>query len=192
MIDRIVTRLIDYQMSRGFIEENDRKLYQYGYQILFEYIINVLAAVLIAAIFRAYGIVIVFTLTFMLVRSYVGGYHAKSGARCFVMSAVMQILVILAVRVMETVDLCSGIFIIIEIFMLPYIFRKIPLPVPNKPISENERIYFRKKAKVIYASELVISLCFIGIDKMQYAYSILCAHLIIFVLVIINNVHQYK
>ena len=179
MIDRIVTRLIDYQISRGFLEENDRKLYQYGYLILFEYIINVLAAVFIAAIFRAYGIVIVFTLAFMLVRSYVGGYHAKSGTRCFVMSATMQILVILAVRAMVNVDLCVSI-LVIEIFMLPYIFRKIPLPVPNKPISDNERRIFCKKAKIIYVLELIICLCFIGLDKMQYAYAILGAHLIVF------------
>lgn len=98
MLDRIVTKLIDYQIARGILKENDRKLYQYGYLVVFEYIINVLAAVFIAAIFRAYGIVIVFTLSFMLVRSYVGGYHAKSGAICFVMSVTMQILVILAVR----------------------------------------------------------------------------------------------
>lgn len=97
----------------------------------------------------------------------------------------------LVVRLIENIDLFIVIFAI-EIFILPYIFSKVPLTVPNKPISENERIYFGKMTKIIYVSELVIGLCFIGIDKMQYAYSVLCAHLIIFTLAIISNVGKYN
>ena len=203
MIDKIVARFIDFQIKHGYLEEKDKKLYQYGYQVLLEYAINILAAVLIAVIFRAYGIVIVFTLAFILVRSYVGGYHARSGVRCFIMSAMMQILVILGVRAIDGADFWEKmqiksafgfvqVFLMAEFLILLYVFNKIPIPVLNKPMSENERMYFRKRARVLYVLEVLAGFCLVLAGYRQCALAILSAHVMIFILVFYNSVYKSK
>ncbi len=190
MINRIVASLIDYQIKQGILQENERNLYHYGYQMMIEYVLNILAALFIAMVLDAYGIVIIFTLTFMLIRSYTGGYHAGTGLSCFIMSAVMQIIVILGVRLICGADFPIGGVLTIEIFITPYILYKVPVAVPNRPISENERIHFRKRARIIYALELVAYIGMIVINQTEYALSILFAHLIIFILVIINEIFK--
>lgn len=203
MLEKLVARLIEYQIRQGTLEQKDKGLYQYGYQILFEYIFNALAAVLIAAVFHAYGTVLVFTIAFMLVRSYSGGYHAGTGIGCFVMSALMQIAVIFAVRGLCSFDFAKEIgawerlelpegFFLTEIFLLPYIFRRVPVPVKNKPVSENERLHFRKCARLLYILELAAGIFFLRIHQAEYAMAVLCAHLIIFLLIFFHCVWKHK
>lgn len=203
MLEKLVARLIEYQIRQGILEEKEKSLYQYGYQVLFEYLFNILAAVLIAAVFHAYGIVLVFTTAFMLVRSYSGGYHARTGIGCFVMSALMQIVVICAVRAVCSFEFAKeigawgrlsfpeGVFLT-EIFLLPYIFRRVPVPVKNKPMTENERLHFRKCARFLYILELSAGIFFLRIQQPEYAMAVLCAHLIIFLLIFFHGVRQHK
>ena len=90
MLNNYINRFVEWQIRNGVLRQEDKSLYQYGYHIMIEYFLNVLAAVIIAVLFRAFEIVIIFTSAFMLLRSYAGGYHADSGLRCFVLSALMQ------------------------------------------------------------------------------------------------------
>lgn len=181
MLEKWVSQFVDMQIAHGSIQEEDRNIYKYGYQVLAEYCLNLSAAALIAVFFRAYGIVLVFTIAYMSVRSYAGGYHAKTTLGCFLMSAIMLIGVILAVNAAAGLEGCGRLFAM-EILLLPYIFIKVPIPIKNRPLSENESRYFGKKARVLYGVELAVGLLFLWIGKENYALSILAVHLIIFLM----------
>lgn len=188
MLEKCIIRLIEYQIRQGILEEKDKRLYQYGYQVMVEYAANLLMAVLIATVFHAYGIVFIFTLAFMLVRSYAGGYHAKTGLGCFILSALMQIAVILGVRMLCGIEpVNQGIFGT-EIIMLIYIWNRIPVPVKNKPMSESERLHFQKRARVLYTLELLTEIIFLSVHRAEWAMAVWSAHLIVFLLVFFKEV----
>lgn len=192
MLEKIITRLVEYQISRGILEEKDKRLYQYGYQVLAEYAANLLTAVLIAAVFHAYGIVLIFTLSFMLVRSYAGGYHAGTGLGCLILSALMQIAVILMVRALGSAEFMNPEIFGTEVIMVFYIWNRIPVPVKNKPMSESERLHFRKKARILYILELLIEIIFLAAHRTEWAMAVLSAHLMVFFLVFFSEVEKWK
>ena len=98
MFEKAVQKLVDGQIEKGSLKEEERNIYRYGYQVLIEFCINIIVTILIAVLFQAFKTVIVFTIAYLLIRGYVGGYHAKTSLGCFCLSAGMLISVILVIQ----------------------------------------------------------------------------------------------
>ena len=98
MFEKAVQKLVDGQIEKGSLKEEERNIYRYGYQVLIEFCINIIVTILIAVLFQAFKTVIVFTIAYLLIRGYVGGYHAKTSLGCFCLSAGMVFSVIFVVQ----------------------------------------------------------------------------------------------
>ncbi len=189
MLEVIVQRIVDEQIKKGSIDELERPIYLYGYRMLIELGISVIASILIAFLFQAYAIVLCFTVAFLLIRGYVGGYHAKTSWGCFCFS--VGTLIISTVVVVGISKLSYGnYFFLLEVIMLPCIFRKSPIPNVNKPITENERVYFNKKVKQIYVVELLVALLLLFMEKDTFALSILAVHIVLFIMILMEAIRK--
>ena len=92
-------------MSLGTIQESDRNVYEYGYQLMIEAFINVVISLLLGAVLGCFKEVVFFLIVFMPLRSFCGGYHAAKTWQCTVLSN----LVVLLVIVVSKVSLLAGI-----------------------------------------------------------------------------------
>lgn len=63
-------------VERGIIKEEEQEIYQFGIRNGMIILLNVLTAFLIGLITEKLFIVAVFTVSFMVLRSYTGGYHS--------------------------------------------------------------------------------------------------------------------
>ena len=192
MLEHAVHKLVESQIEQGALKEEDRNLYRYGYQILIEFAINIIVSIFIAVFFRAFDIVIVFTAAYILIRGCAGGYHAKTSLGCFCVSACMLIGVILLVQYIDGMGLTVWMPFVPEIFITPCIFAKTPIPDPNRPISENERVHFKRKVKQLYCLELAAAVLLQWFGKTTCALTILAVHMIIFIMVILHILQNCK
>lgn len=191
MLEVIVQKIVDEQIKKGLIDESERPIYLYGYRMLVELVVNVIASILIAVLFQAYAIVIIFTVAFLMIRGYVGGYHAKTSFGCFCFSVgtlVASVVVIECVSILTYSDY----FFLLEVIMLPCIFSRSPIPNVNKPITENERVYFNKKVKQIYVIELLVEVVLLFLERDVFALSILAVHVVLFIMVLPEAVHKMR
>ena len=69
-------------VERGIIKEEEQEIYQFGIRNGMIILLNVLTAFLIGLITEKLFIVAVFTVSFMVLRSYTGGYHSDSLHDC--------------------------------------------------------------------------------------------------------------
>ncbi len=191
MFEQTVKKIVDHQISTGSLKEEDRNVYLYGYQMLFEFCVNIVASILIAIIFDSYAIVTIFTIAFLMIRGYVGGYHAKSSIGCFCVSAGMLIVATVLVRYIGDRDIGRWMFLS-EIVVLPYIFRNTPILVVSKPITENERVYFNKKIKQIYTAQFFVELVFLFCQKTMWALSVLAVHWTLFFMALTETIHNKR
>lgn len=183
MLEALAYKIVSYQIQKGLLKEEDRNVYQYGYQMLMEYCINIATSIVIAVSFHACGIVLVFSLAYFLLRGYAGGYHAKTSIGCFLMSAVLLITAVAAVRYAGAMHYGKWL-LWAEAVMLPYVFWKVPIPVKNKPITENEKARFGKRAKILYGVELAVEIVLAGAGRTEYALAVLAAHGVIFLMAV--------
>lgn len=192
MFERTVQKLVDGQIESGALKEEDRNIYKYGYQVMIEFFINVIVSIAIAVLFQAYEIVIVFTIAYLLIRGYAGGYHARTSLGCFCLSACMLISVIIVVQFLDAVNLSWWLLSVPEAVITPFIFRYAPVPVESRPVSDNERIHFRKRMRQIYCIELTTALIMFYFGMTTCAMSILAVHTVLFVIIMIQIVKNQK
>ena len=76
-MDRLSTKLTNYILLKGVIEENDFEIYQYGFQRFLELFINIMCSIIIAILLNMKLECIVFFLFFIPLRSYSGGFHME-------------------------------------------------------------------------------------------------------------------
>lgn len=81
-MDRLSTKLTNYILLKGVIEENDFEIYQYGFQRFLELFINIMCSIIIAILLNMKLECIVFFLFFIPLRSYSGGFHMEHYLSC--------------------------------------------------------------------------------------------------------------
>ena len=185
MFENAVKKIVDKQIESGMLPEVDRKLYLYGYQMLIEFCINILTSIGIAVIFDAYLTVFVFTVAYLMIRGYAGGYHAKTSLGCFCMSAGLLILAVIMVEHTSRLEM-KNILFLLECVMVPCVILNTPIPSENKPITENERQHFNKKVKQIYLFELLLELLLLFCGLEVCALSVLTVHIALFIMVLFD------
>lgn len=65
MLAKISSSIVDWQIRKGYLEDRDRAVYQYGYELLINQSINILVAVFISILFHSFDIVFIFLLSYI-------------------------------------------------------------------------------------------------------------------------------
>ena len=77
--------------NSGVITTEDRELYEYGLHHGLLMIINLLTTVVIGLLFKMVWQSFVFMIAYIPLRTYAGGYHAKTQFRCYLLSIVIML-----------------------------------------------------------------------------------------------------
>lgn len=97
-----------------------------------------------------------FMLISIPIRSYAGGYHAQTPARCYLFSILIVNVSLLGLKYME---LDFWVFLFIMAVSSGIIFFVVPLESSNKPLSETELCIYRRRTRL----GLVIVLVFMAV-----------------------------
>ena len=83
-----MTKWLSHRMvERGIIKEEEQELYQFGIRNCMILLLNVVTALVIGLLTEQLAVVAEFTLSFMVLRSYTGGYHSDSRIFCYLGAA---------------------------------------------------------------------------------------------------------
>ncbi|MFQ8655471.1 MAG: accessory gene regulator ArgB-like protein [Mediterraneibacter gnavus] len=158
-------RLTDYVIKTGVVSEESYAIYQYGFQIGIEMLSCFLVCFGIAIYLRMIPEFLVFTGSFMLLRTYAGGVHLNSFTRCFICSVFVQTLVLLISKqctillpIAWVIILCGSILVC----------GLAPVENINRELDKEEKAHCKKvTVKIlsgIIAFTLICTLC--GMDNM--------------------------
>ena len=159
MIERLSENIVSWQIRKNILTSDQKALYCYGYEVLLIQTINIILALIIAIVLDAPITVLFFFLSYLPLRSYCGGYHAKTNGGCTVVSSFLIVLVCLVERTItgELAVLLPPMCLVISGAL---IFRYAPAPDKNKPLDELETIHYRLRSRVVWLLEAVIGMGF--------------------------------
>lgn len=162
-------------VERGIIEEEEQEIYQFGIRNGMIILLNVLTAFLIGLITEKLLIVAVFTVSFMVLRSYTGGYHSDSRVFCYIGSNLVLFVPVYTERLfVETADV---ILIVVLALAVSIIMMFSPMHSKNRKLDKAEQKHFGRRARVITVVQLIILgiLWYVGVESYAYAiYSSIC------------------
>lgn len=149
--EKVTTELVKSQK----IKLEDQELYRYGIEQGILILLNVLTALAIGLIFHCLFYVVIFSVAFVPLRSYAGGFHAKTFSRCYILSVLMLI----SFCVFNKISIISKYsFIIIYILCSIIILILSPVETKTKPLDELETKVYRKKMRFILIFEFTLSI----------------------------------
>ncbi len=157
MIRNLAERIVEWQIKKHSLPDEERGLYQYAYEVLLNQVINVLIAILIAVLFRAPMPVFLFLASYIPLRSYCGGHHARTNGGCTAVSAVLLCIICVIYRILPS---NAGVIMQPVSYIISglLIIRFAPVENVNKPLAEEERVRYRKISRYIWFGESLVGM----------------------------------
>lgn len=184
MISSVANNITNYLICKKVIKDDDREIYQYGFEQVFSSLLNIATMLLLGIILGKIYQSLVLILSFMALRSYSGGYHANTPLHCYLLT-VMSISAALSIMKFVTIDrfICLGLLILSSVVILLLS----PIGSKNKPLDEIEKIIYRKKTIIVWSVETCVAIVFIILDITEIHIAITLAQVIISIALIFGN-----
>ena len=151
--------------SLGNLEEQE--LYEYAIYIFLSSLLHCITILLIGYFYNLLIESILFYFSFVLIRKFAGGYHARTHIRCYVSSTISAIVIIAIIKLLillqEIIYIHLAIIGLSNVCIL-VIVSMVPLESDNKPLSSNEKYYYRIIAIIM---TFIIYFLFIGSEVLK-------------------------
>ena len=150
MITQLSRRISSFFVDNNIIQSEDKGVYSYSVEVLLASIFNLLAVVIIAILSKRFIETVFFLFGFLPLRAVAGGYHAKTQLRCFLLLMFTYALFLLIIFRMPTLwftALAIASFGISGIL----VFLLSPIEDSNKPLSQEEKVSFKRKSRLSIA-----------------------------------------
>ena len=168
MIHQVSRQITRSLINNDIIKFDDVSVYQYGLEVLIMTIAKFTGLFLIGLLTGYLIETIVFILAFSSIRIYAGGYHASTVFKCFMLSLFFLSLDIIACQKLMVVN-NSWISIASAGVALLVIYKLAPVEVVTRPISERERLYFRKLSLLV-TTVFFIAVVYFSINNLYLWY----------------------
>lgn len=146
-IDKTIDKLVECET----IKEEEKELYSYGLQQGLIIIANLFTTILIGFIFDMVWASVFFMTSYLPLRSFAGGYHAKTHFKCYLLSIVLTSVVLVAVRFVHWTSFLN---LALVLFAGVIIFILAPVEDRNKPLDQSEIAVYKKWTRIILMLEL--------------------------------------
>ena len=165
------------RLSKGIVERcckeknsNEIELYIFGINQGLNMLLNIATALFIGILFGEVFRAFLFMFSYIPLRSYAGGYHAKTPIRCYLLSLIMLIIVLIGMKYLPVSDLVYYAILATAVLI---VFLLSPVEDKNKPLDETEHKVYKKRAVFIASLEFFIGIVFklIGLDNLFVAVS---------------------
>ena len=155
MFEVLSERVTDWLLTNEAIAREDKEVYRYGIQQGMIALLNLGTTIVVGMVFGKLLESILFMAAYIPLRSYAGGYHAKTAVRCYFFSIVMMSAVLWVMRYVMYYGLICGCLTAISGSVIWFL---VPVEDRNKPLDDVEKSVYRKRARGIVLAESILSL----------------------------------
>lgn len=191
LITEFSERLSSKMVDSGIVPKEDVDLYRYGIENGIVVAGNFLTSVVFGIITGRLGVVLVFLLFCITLRSYSGGIHSKSKLTCFVLSLLILMIPVYTYSGFYEVvpTLC---ILIIGIFSYLIIWVLSPVESENKPLDDIEKKVYKKKSRWMATIQVCLISVLYLLDWKDYFYAGYSSMVMIAVSMVLGALYNRK
>ena len=152
-MEHLSSKLTDYILKKGVIEEKDYDIYKYGFLCFFEVFISTVTSIFIALFLDMLLPCLFFFLIFIPMRSFGGGLHLKSFFACYIGSCLILTLSLLAIKNFTLPVAASLVIYLLSVTVLVILG---PVDHPNREVDAHENKVFKKRTNITILFSTVI------------------------------------
>lgn len=172
-------KLISSKVARILCEDekhtDNYELYEYAIYIILSSAFHMATVIVLGLVFNLLTESLVFYLSFIVIRKFAGGYHAKTPTRCYVFSVISSIIMLCLIKYANSVgNIFTYLLIIFELLCVVLIILMSPLDTENNPLNSYEKKWYKTLAVLISACIFIISLFCVLTELRNIGYSLIC------------------
>lgn len=149
--------------------ESDGEIYVYGIQTAAMLLVNFISLMVIGAFMGMVTESILFIVSFMLLRSYTGGWHINHYAGCYIISCLSIISAMLLCKIKVFQYITADVILWITAGVLIYEYS--PMEHVNRPLNKKERVLFRRRSMCVFLIEVIVGIVFLVFHIEYYGIS---------------------
>lgn len=153
MFIHITEKIVSNMEKQNMIQANRRSVYKYGINQMLNMLLNTITFLMIGLFFDMVLETVIFTSAYIPLRIYAGGFHAKTPFKCWIVSALMLLFVLLFIRYM---DVNIKFYDFLALIGSIIIFFLSPVEDKNKPLDDVEKVVYKKRCIFVFVIELLI------------------------------------
>jgi accessory gene regulator B len=165
-MEYLANMLTNKLVKMQIVKDEDKELYAYGFWQGAIFLFNLATVVIIGLLFHMLWQSLVFMVAYGLLRPVAGGYHAKTQRNCYILSIVLIITVLCAIKWLPWNTWASLIILLIS---TGFVFLLAPVEDQNKPLDELEQLVYKKRSRIIAIFLLLLAVLFMGAGQSQIA-----------------------
>lgn len=146
--------LTESMENNHIIEHDDRELYVYGFNQGLNILLNLITTLVVGLLFHNVLELAIFIAAYIPLRSFAGGYHAKTPVRCYIFSIILILVFVLATKYVHFTIFVYSIIIVASSVIILYLA---PVEDKNKPLDTKEQRVYRKRTYMIWVTELAVT-----------------------------------
>lgn len=136
------------------IDEKDTGIYEYGLSVLINFLVNLATILVIGGLLGCIPESICYTVCYIILRKFTGGYHAKTPHACYLFSTLMFLASLLIIRAgLVKIYLLVG--VVILAIGCSFI---IPVDTENKRLSGKEKKVYRLFSLIVFLIEVSLGI----------------------------------
>lgn len=166
----------------------DKEVYRYGIQQGLNLTLNILTTIIIGVLCGMVYPSLMFLICYMPLRSFCGGYHAKTHLRCYIYSVIMITCILLVAKYTSFNIVLYEILVLISLIIILLLA---PVEDENKKLDNVEKRVFRKRAYIIAFLEVLLYHLFLFMHLMNCCKIISTALFSLSILMIIGAIKNY-
>lgn len=147
---KIAAKISSFLCARGVVEEEEKELYTYGYEIILENIGKTILLLIAGGIVHKFVATCIFVVGFVSLRSSCGGYHAKKAWQCDILTVLLWGIVICATPVVRMIVSEQRVFLLLIVLVSELIIiHYAPVEHKNNRLTKEKREKNRRQALVM-------------------------------------------
>ncbi|KPI49663.1 accessory gene regulator [Clostridioides difficile] len=153
MFKKSADKMTSVLICNNMIDNNESKVYSYGFEILIAFIVNVTTMLLIGFLFGKFTYILFFLMCYCPIRQFSGGYHADNYFRCLL---TFVFIILSTILIIENLDLYLFKNIIMVTASISWVGICILCPIEHRsnPISDREKLTYKKVA--VFVSTIIL------------------------------------
>ena len=172
MYIKLAEHTTDYFIAKKLINEFERDIYVYSFEVLISDLVYLMIAFLTALISGTLLETFVFFFGFFCIRRFAGGFHASSYNRCHLLFWFNQVIMIILIRMTDLSKISTLIFFLYAVSFFS-VFTLAPIANKNKPFTESEakRFGLLSRIMIILTAGVTVGLYMLNVDLLYiYVY----------------------
>lgn len=189
MFEKTAIKISSWMVRNKIIESDRIMVVKWGIRNILDTIFNIITFLIIGGFIGMVIETVVFILGYIPLRSFAGGYHAKTPLRCWMISNFILFVAMKMICYMEdytSVSICLGIICVFVLIIL------MPVSDIHKPLDNNDKNKYKLIGVVILAIEITITIIFYIIAWKNIVYCFFSVWILLAVMLILGKLKNKK